>query len=302
MTQPFFVIVPTEITDSNLISTNVPENDYPVWDSITNYLIGDRVIVTTGFHTIYEAVQNNTNVDPTTDTLQLTWAVVGPTNAWAMFDQSGNTITSNPTSIEVVVSGDRITDFGFQELLATSVRLQAYNATEGTYYDQTFDIYDEAVVDDWYDYFFTEISRTTELIIRGVPPIGTSEYTITITSDVNAEIGTFVIGQAVEFGNTQYGARASIIDYSKKEVDSFGKVNLVQGNFSKKNEVTLMVDNAIVDSIFRKLVTLRGTANLWVGSNESFEMLSIYGFYRDFSIDIAYPQKSLCTLTIEGLN
>ena len=29
--------------------------------------------------------------------------------------------------------------------------------------------------------------------------------------------------------------------------------------------------------------------------------MSVYGFYKEFSIDLAYPTVSYCSLTIEGL-
>ena len=45
---------------------------------------------------------------------------------------------------------------------------------------------------------------------------------------------------------------------------------------------------------------LRATPVLWIGS-ESFESLTVYGFYKEFSIDLAYPTVSYCSLTIEGL-
>lgn len=301
MTQPFFVVVPEEVNDSNFVSSTVPENDYPVYDAGVTYNTGDRVILTTGYHQIYESLvdSNLGNFPPNSP---LSWVLVGPTNAWALFDESGNTITTGTSPIEFVINGDRITDFGFQEVIGTSIRIRAFNVTEGTYYDQTFILNDFAVVNNWYDYFFEPINRKTELIVRGIPPIGDSQYTITINGDGTSSIGTYVMGQATEFGNTQYGARAGIIDYSRKEVDQFGRATLLQRSFSKRMEVTLFIDNDIIDSVYRKLINLRATPNLWVGANESFETLSIYGFYRDFSVDIAYPQKSLCTLTIEGLN
>ena len=33
----------------------------------------------------------------------------------------------------------------------------------------------------------------------------------------------------------------------------------------------------------------------------NIESLTAYGFYKEFSIDLAYPTVSYCSLTIEGL-
>ena len=65
MTQPFFVVRPTPINDANFVSSNVPENDFPEFASGTTYALGARVIVTTGYHRIYESlVASNTGNFP----------------------------------------------------------------------------------------------------------------------------------------------------------------------------------------------------------------------------------------------
>lgn len=66
MSTPFFVIEPTLTTDANFVSSTVPENDHPVWSAATAYTAGQRVIVTTGHHKIYEARINNTGKFPPT--------------------------------------------------------------------------------------------------------------------------------------------------------------------------------------------------------------------------------------------
>jgi len=41
---------------------------------------------------------------------------------------------------------------------------------------------------------------------------------------------------------------------------------------------------------------------VWIGADDDrFSPLTMLGFYRDFNIDIAYPEHSLCRLEIEGL-
>ena len=60
------------------------------------------------------------------------------------------------------------------------------------------------------------------------------------------------------------------------------------------------MDTEQIDYISRTLAQLRATPVLWIGS-EGFESLSVYGFYKEFSIDLAYPTVSYCSLTIEGL-
>jgi len=307
MTKPFTVIIPKTINDSNLVSSSLSEADYPVWVSGTEYAtVGTRVIVTTGYHKIYESTQPVTNPgDKTTPPYNLPthWVEVGPTNRWSMFDQSGGTYSySSGANIVVSFTADRATSIAMIELTARSVRIQATAPGYPNYYDQTFNLGDRAIITNWYDYFTADSFLATELIVTDIPAIPSTTFTITIENNSNPlQVGNLIVGQGLELGKTQYGAKIGIVDYSKKEVNEFGKANLVKRNFSKKMDVSLSVDNQLVDAVAQRLSYLRATPCLWVGANGVFESLTVYGFYRDFSIEIPRPTSSVCSLQIEGL-
>lgn len=302
MAKPFTVIVPKTIDDTNFVSSTLAETDYPTWSSATTYALGDRVILTTGYHKIYESVAGgNLNQNPATSSTF--WVEVGPTNRWAAFDTSGGTYSySSGANIVFSFTMDRATSIALVELTARSVRIQATAPGYPNYYDQTYNLGDRAVINNWYDYFTADSFLATELIITDIPAIPSTTFTITIENNANPlQVGNFIAGTAIELGNTKYGAKIGIIDYSKKEVNEFGKATIVKRTFSKKMDVTLDVDNGIVDSVAARLNYLRATPCLWVGANGAFESLTVYGFYRDYSVEIAYPTHSICSLQIEGL-
>lgn len=296
---PFFVVIPKVINDTNFISSNVPETDYAVWNSATAYTAGQRVILTTGVHKIYESITSNTNKNPVTSITD--WVEVSPTNRWKMFDSSGGTITSNANSIVFSFSADKVTSMGFLDLTAQTVQIVGtQGATE--FYNQTFDIPDKAIVEDWYAYFTADPFRATELTVKDIPAVFGATWTITISNPgVDAKCGNFICGNFIELGKTQYGASASIIDYSVKEVDAFGKATIVQRPFSKRMDVNLWVNASAVDSVTARLNTLRATPCLWVGSKDAYEALSVFGFFRDYNMSISYPSYSVLALSIEGL-
>lgn len=310
MAKPFTVIIPKKIDDSNFVSSSLSEVDYPNWDQSPNpqlsYNVGDRCIVTTGYHKIYEAIQPVTSTPNTTTpphTLTTHWVEVGPTNRWAAFDTSGGTFSySSGANIVFSFTMDRATSIALVELTARSVRIQATAPGYPNYYDQTYNLGDRAVINNWYDYFTADSFLATELIITDIPAIPATTFTITIENNGNPlQVGNLIVGTNIELGNTKYGAKIGIIDYSKKEVNEFGKATIVKRTFSKKMDVTLDVDNGIVDSVAARLNYLRSTPCLWVGANGAFESLTVYGFYRDYSVEIAYPTHSICSLQIEGL-
>lgn len=310
MAKPFTVIIPKTIDDSNFVSSSLSEVDYPNWDQSPNpqlsYNVGDRCIVTTGYHKIYEAIQPVTSTPNTTTpphTLTTHWVEVGPTNRWAAFDTSGGTFSySSGANIVFSFTMDRATSIALVELTARSVRIQATAPGYPNYYDQTYNLGDRAVINNWYDYFTADSFLATELIITDIPAIPATTFTITIENNSNPlQVGNFIAGTNIEMGNTKYGAKIGIIDYSKKEVNEFGKATIVKRTFSKKMDVALDVDNVVIDSVAARLNYLRSTPCLWVGANGAFESLTVYGFYRDYSVEIAYPTHSICSLQIEGL-
>jgi len=95
-------------------------------------------------------------------------------------------------------------------------------------------------------------------------------------------------------------AKVGIQDYSIKQRDTFGNYTILQRAFNKKADFTVYIENSAVDSVVNLLSDYRATPTVYVGSS-SFGSTIIYGFYKDFSVDIAYPTKSVCTISLEGL-
>lgn len=315
MTKPFTVIIPKTINDSNFVSSSLPEGASSVFPDYQYFVlnkpggyptVGTRVSTGSGYHKVYENILPVTS-DPDRALypyqLPTHWVEVGPTNRWAMFDESGGTYSySSGANIVVSFTMDRATSIALIELTARSVRIQATAPGYPNYYDQTYNLGDRAIIANWYDYFTADSFLATELIVTDIPAIPNTTFTITIENNGNPlQVGNFIVGQALELGKTQYGAKIGIVDYSKKEVNEFGKATLVKRTFSKKMDVSLTVENQIVDAVAQRLSYLRATPCLWVGANGVFESLTVYGFYRDFSIEIPRPTNSLCSLQIEGL-
>ena len=76
--------------------------------------------------------------------------------------------------------------------------------------------------------------------------------------------------------------------------------SVVERAFAKRMSARVVMQTDALDDVHRTLASIRATPVLWIGS-ESFESLTVFGFYKEFSIDLAYPTVSYCSLTIEGL-
>lgn len=299
------IIRPMTINDAALVSSNVTEADYAAWSSGTTYASGTRVIVTTpDVHKIYESVQgSNTNHDPITDTTATWWLEISATNRWKMFDGSVGSQTTNATSIAVVVTADgRADSVALLNVSAATVRVTMTDAVEGVVYDQTEDMVSDSGITDWYAYFFEPIERKSDIVFGGMPPYSDAQISITLTdTGATAACGECIIGLSKEIGTTDYGAQVGIQDFSIKAADEFGTYTITERSYANRGTFTVWVDAGYVDALKKLLAAYRATPVVYIGSDD-YAATIIYGFFKDFSIDIAYSQKSICSIELEGLS
>jgi hypothetical protein len=294
------LIRPTTLTDAMLTSSTAPETDYPAWSSVTAYTVGARVILT-ATHRRYEALAASTNVSPSTDPTK--WLDLGPTNRWAMFDARVGTATSRAASLQVGLAPGAIDALALIDTEAESATVTLTVSGVQVYSrSQTFNVGGVAI-DNWFSWFFEPLGQKTSMLFLDVPVYAAGQLSVTLTRDNPADsvsCGTLLVGRQLSLGDTEHGADIGIIDYSRKETDQFGVTSVVERAFAKRMTAKVVLATDAIDDIHRSLAALRATPVLWIGS-ESFESLTVYGFYKEFSIDIAYPTVSYCSLTIEGL-
>lgn len=298
--------------DAQLTSSTVAENDYPAWSSATTYALGARVI-RASVHKIYESLvaSNTNNVPEQTTIVQLPsapkWLEVSATNRWKMFDAYANTQTSTATSMTVVLATSDINSFALFGLVGRSYSAQLRDAAAVLVYDTGTISLEAAIVGDWYDYFFAGFKQIDQVVKLDLPVYYAASLTVSLDGATVA-CGHLAVGYATEIGSAQYGAAAGITDYSKKEADAFGNVAFIVRAYSKRLSARLMLDNAIITAVQRLLASVRASPCVWVGTDPDagpdpgrYDLLTVYGFFKDFSIEISYPQMSYCSLEIEGL-
>ncbi|WBX86332.1 hypothetical protein [Sphingosinicella microcystinivorans] len=294
------LIRPLTISDAMLVSSSIAETDHPAWNAGTAYGTGNRVILA-ATHRRYEALAASTGVNPASDPTK--WLDLGPTNRWAMFDDRVGTVATRTGSLSVVLATGPIDALALIDTDAESatVTLTAGGITRYTR-TQSFNLGGKAI-DNWFSWFFETIGRRSSLLFLDVPVYDGSEVTVTMTRDDPGDTlacGTLIAGRQFAIGETEHGADIGIIDYSRKETDQFGVNSVVQRAFAKRMTARVVMQTDAVDDVLRNLAALRATPVLWIGS-ETFESLTVFGFYKEFSIDLAYPTVSYCSLTIEGL-
>lgn len=296
------ILTPVAITDAQLVSSSVPETDHAAWSAATAYAVGDRVI-RTGVHKIYQRlVAGTTATAPESDAVA--WVEVGPTNRWGMFDDVNNSATTSATTLSVVLAPGRlIAGIAALGVVGKSIRFRVSHPTLGIVYDQTRGLDGVITQPDWYNYFTDAVSPFSQFVALGLITYSPASQVLVDIEPVDgvASISNLVVGpQAVYGSGIEYGARVGIIDYSRKVTNDFGNTVLVKRNYAKRAEITLWMPRASTDPLIAKLAALRATPALYSVS-DLYEATNLFGFYRDFSVVLSYPDTDVLSLQIEGL-
>lgn len=295
--ESLMVTQPIPITDTNLYSSDLTEEDYAAWSSATTYALGDRVILTST-HKIYESVQAaNINKDPVVEFAW--WVEVSSTNKWKCFDTSNSTATVANTSCQYVFNINlAVTSLGLLNLTQVStLRVRVSD----TGYDKTAYL-DKILADaSWYSFFIANKLNATSAVLNDLDASTGSHITVDIVGSSSLSFGVLLLGQAKSIGRgVNYGVRVGIQDYSRKVTNDWGDTILVKRAYAKRATFTVRLSRQQVDATNDFLVQLRATPSLWVAST-LYTTLVIFGIYESFDTTIQYYDYSECSLNLLGL-
>lgn len=235
------------------------------------------------------------------------WEEVSATNQHAMIDDYVNTKTSNLNSIEVkfaIEKSDTLVLFG---LFGASLEVKLWNDAETELvWSDSFDlVYDSITVlsiTDWFEYFFGEFATKSEIVVEFgvVVSSGVLEVIITVDDGLVAECSGVVIGRSFSLGETQFGLKLGVQDFSIKETDEQGRTKLEPGYWSKLMTAQTFIDKDLVDIVYKKVAALSGIPTAWIADSD-YQSSVVYGSFRDFGVVVDGPTHSFCDIEIEGL-
>lgn len=293
------VIAPTSfVAATHFVSSNAVET-IATYAAGTTYASGAQVVYNTR---IYQSLAGS-NTGHTPDISPTWWLDIGPSNIYAMFDNQISTATTKAASpLTVTLSPGLCNSVALLGLVGTSLTVTMLDAPAGaTVYSKTVSL-EGSVVLDWYQYFFEPFSQIDQVVLTDLPVYSGGRLTVSVSGASAVAAGGLLFGTFYELGTAEHGATAGILDYSRKETDAFGTTTFVRRAFSKRMSVRLMLQTDALDKVQRILAALRATPAVWIASDDgAYRPLTVYGFYRDFSLEVAYRDRSYCSLEIEGL-
>lgn len=289
------ILKPVVLTDSNIESSNAVE-EYSDWSAGT-YVEGDTVVHD---NSIWESLAGGSTDEPSESSSE--WLRIGPSNRWAMFDNSVSTQTTKATgNLVVEVKANQITNsLALLNMVGNTVTIEMIDDVDGLVYTKVVEL-DSTIILDWQMYFFESFNQLQDLVITDLPLYGSATIRITLEAD-NVAIGGLIVGPIYEIGKTQYNVNFGIRDYSIKETDDFGRTFFRERNFSKRMSPTIFIRNSNLVFVSRLLTDIRATPTVFIGSEDpTYEPLIVFGYLRDWDIEIPYPEDSLLRLEVEGL-
>jgi hypothetical protein len=272
----------------------------PAYNPAISYTLGARVYLPSDGRT-YECVQAPAlGQDPAASPLY--WMLAAPSNRWAMWDAEISTATAVEGSLSATVTvPGRFNAVGVFGLVGDAITLVQKSAAGATLWSETRSL--KSNPGGWYAYFHEPRVQVRDAVFTGLVPSSGSRLEVHINGGSTA-CASVVVGTSMSIGETQYGFTSGIASYSRKETNTTtGAQTLRKGRRSKRMSGTLSQPRGQFNAVFAALESLDATPCVWVGAPSSgdYEPLTILGFYRDFQIEVSYPNHNICSLEIEGL-
>lgn len=280
---------------------------YPAYSAAVTYALGDVVSsIGTNSHLLYESLVAGNLGNALTSTTK--WVHAGAakvttgdpynsTNRWKMFDQSYSSQTINAESITLVLTpGVLVNSMAFLNVTGASIRVQ--QSASG--YDQTV-LLQTHPVDNWYDWYYEELTQEDEALFLGIPPYASSTLTVTITATGGtAACGVCVIGKEKQLGQTQWGMSKEIQDYSRVIENDFGDIELRRGTYAERLNLDVYLTPGTESEVVRQMKNHRSEPLVFVGSTE-FSLSIVYGFLGNWQVPCELT-GGLMPVQIRGLS
>lgn len=298
------MIVPRAIGHSQIVSSNITEDDYPEYANGVAYNQGDRVIVAAQ-HKVYEALSDHTSDAGNAPTVEgtATWFVVGATNLHKPFDGFIADAASNASTITYEITpGALCTAVAVFGASGHTVQLVVNDPNDGEVFNQSVGLISTVNVFDEYSYCFAPFVFDTEALFADLPPYPNATFTLTITSDSEAKLGQLVLGEDIELGVTKPGTGVSFEDYSQKDRDTFGRAIIVERpfadiadfDFAFPAEKTRLIRDLIAAQRAKPTVYYTAADKIGYGT-------LVYGLTKPLNVVLTSHNISDATLEVESL-
>lgn len=303
MSDEALVIRPVAIGPAQLVSSSVAEDvTTPEYNAGTTYA-KDAVVQISSTHKLWKSrVAGNVNNPPATSPDQ--WALAGATTRWGMFDLEVASATSQAVGpLVVTIRPGLVGGLALFSVVGGLCKVEARDYTTGlVLYSSELPVVD-AMVLDWYEYFFSPRPSRADLLYLDLPPNPNIELTVTVSGDGEVSIGKLAVGTLYSLGSSQYGIAARLISNSRIKTDADTNVTSVKrGATVRSTTVQLAVPAARLNRTLALFNDLQDVICVWVPVPQfGYEALALLGWHRDMTMSLPHLAVHTCTLKLEGV-
>jgi hypothetical protein len=323
------VLKPTPVTPANYyLYSNTAAGDYPEWNVATAYVAGDRVIVDS-LKSQFECVLAHTGQAPSL-TVTTYWVRVAASLTWRPFDNVlsdqqqtqgyyhtvsatelwGGSVVTGPSKLFFPLMGmGRVSTVAVLGTDARYVTVAAYNRWGNQTYFKTIAAVDTTPVIDAWTYCFSELNATRNFVFDGLDGWGDTtldQIHITVLSsglDWDARVGEIIVGNAFDLGDCHADAQIALVDYSRKEIDAYGTVSIVERTYSLTGSFDLEIEQGMRARVQNVIASLRATPAVYFPTaDDANNGIVIYGTVKDYNTTYQTPKRAYATLEIMGLS
>jgi len=312
---------PVAITSEDIVSTNIPITE-TIWSSTETYAIGDQRYK--GVFLYESAKDGNIGKDPdlyaggvnvNNDWLNAGfapiadpyWLIVGMINRMKVWDGYLSTCSTNPLIIDQIIQKPYVGTLYFLGVVASTAQAIVLDSLGTALWDSgTLDLYYGLdLVDDYYDWFFSEPPdpRSKFSIELGLITGSSDKIRILLSSPGTVSVGKISPGSSKDIGRTQKGMDDGALDFSKDIPDDFGDRYLKQGNYAPDINAVIRVKTEESDAIVNFLNSMRATGGVYDLNQGpiSYQSYIIYGVLEEWRRTFVGINDMIIKFRVTGL-
>jgi len=315
------IIEPKILTYADIISNNLTADTTANWNPATSYTVGATTITVKvpweddGITMImpdglYELIADSAAGNYPPDH-PAEWLYKGATNRFKMFDEyittqanADGTESTDPGKIVLELNASKMNSVSLFALSATGVIFELYDSSDVLVDSSSFDLVDSSRVISWSTYFMEERPYKTELH-NSFSTLLISKLKIIIEDTRTSSfpgLGYCLVGMARDIGQSKYGIKTSILDFSSVNRDDSGEVSQTVGDYAKLMDLDADIEASKHDYTQDLLARLRGRPIVVQGNNEGINFTSfvVLGLLQEFDLVLKNSRRSVFNLRIEG--
>lgn len=296
------IISPIDVTESVLVSSNVPEDDAPAWSASTSYAQGDQVVYQ---HGVYHSAQDVNVGQVPGEAPGVWWTFLTETNPWRAFNKKLGQGTSSVGQITFeLVPPTLVTAIAFFGLGAAQVQVIVRDSGGHIVFDETQNTVDTSDLVNWFAMFTTELNRFQDkALFTNIP--GFPENTVEIiigTASGTAFIGEVIPGRLVSLGETVEGSSIGLQSFSLIKRDEFGNFSVTKRAKSQPMDFQFAMEATDGPRVRRELGNLLDSLAVYFADETLVKShgAMTYGLLQNVETPLQKAGKTIIDLEIEG--